>query len=1367
MLRPTPFLLPICLAVQATTPAPSTLQALVETEAFSMPAEQLLRLGQSLPAESAYDVIQLIEDNRIQCDAAGRLTAVYRYVFRVDRESALSGWGAVQVGWSPWLNERPVIRARVITPDGREHALDPATLGDAQEPDESREMFGDRRLVRGPLPMLRVGALAEVEIRVREHRPFAASGLRHTMALSWNVPVHRSRLQVEVPAASPLKYRLFGLPDSALTRETAKGLERLRVDQGLALPQKAREPFQAFDEEDRPSLLLSTAASWAKVVEEYRAILELRLVEPGLRAWVLEAVGDATSRDQKIQRILTRLQTQIRYVGLEFGESAIVPRSPQETLRRGYGDCKDQSALLVAMLREAGIEAHVALLRAGEGRDFTPEFPGLSAFNHAIVHVPGKAPLWIDPTVPQARVGQIPSADAGRNALIIAVGTKGITALPKFQARDNREVQTREVFLAEDGAGRVVETTEPKGPAEVLQRSHYTGADPAKLKESLREHIKTTYRSETLGELSLPDPLALDQPFRLRVEAKKAGIAYTSSKDARVILNPWPLVTVLNQYLQPGEPDPREPRPAEGGKPGVRPRRTHLELPRPWSGELNWTLHAPDGYGIEVLPESVTRTFGPATLRMAWGRGATGAVEARFHFECDRLKWTPGEVDEARAALKVFGEEPSPVVVFQNLGEAHLEAGRLKEAMAEFQGLSQRHPEAPGPLVRLAQVQQSAGLLEASRQTVNRAIALNPGAEQPHRQLGWILQHDALGRRFLPGWDRAGAAAELRKAMELAPDLRMARLDLAILLGHDERGDWWVSRDMDAVLQLYRDQLARGKDDGAQDHLTIALARRGSFAEARASAQQLENKLDRSSWTIALDACLKGAEPAIQEAKRSLQDPEARHKALQGASDLLMTLRRYPEAGVVAGACAVGAEAAKYQARASLAPRLKRHEDLPVDLKTPVGAVLALARATAQRGFDPDPAIALLSPPQRPAARDEATLLKTMAGFHFFRTNSRDWRLQKLDELHSTVEFGIEGSERTGYRLRVPRPNALPGVVFVSSQEGICRVVAWGTKPMQLGKEARWEAERGNLEGARAWLDRAMDLLLLPTAQDPLSGHPVGHAWTKGRAGDLAEIRLAAALLILGEVEDAAARKVVAAALATATEPGLRGALLRAMLYHRYSDRKAADQYSIELLSRFPDKPRGPGVRASALKEDQRFEEALAVLRAARKVMPDQESLLLNEANTLSRMGRLAEAGDLLHQAVREGKESPAILNNLAWNDLCMGRVTEQTVVWADRSVQIEKDESRYHTLACVLASLGRYAQAREALLESMRAEEPIGPLTWFALGLIAQSLDDQASARTYFGRVDTPENKEDPGDPLTCKAMARKHLAALGTGRR
>ncbi|WP_243287984.1 transglutaminase domain-containing protein [Geothrix terrae] len=1106
---------------------------------------------------------------------------------------------------------------------------------------------------------------------------------------------------------------------------------------------------------------MSTAPSWAKVVTEYRAMLEPCLSAPGLHTWVQEAVGGAESRDQKIQRLLSRLQQQVRYVGLEFGEAAIMPRRPEETLRRGYGDCKDQSVLLASLLREAGIEAHVALLRAGESRDFTPEFPGLSAFNHAIVHVPGRFPLWIDPTVPQARVGQIPPPDAGRNVLIIAPDTKGITRVPAFAAQENCEAQTREIFLASDGPGRVVETTTTRGVAEVSQRIQFTGAEPERVKAGLKDYVKNNYRAEVVGDFSFTPPLDLEQPFRMRLEALKVGYAFTSTKDARAVLNPWPLVSALNEYLKPGELDPRE-KMATGEKTAdSRPRRTHLQLARPWSGEFTWTIHPPDGYTLEALPANRICPFGPAKLQMAWRWGRDGDVEAVFRFDCDQLRWTPKEVDEARAALKAFGEEPIPVVVFQNRGEAHLEAGRLREAMAEFRRLSARHPELPAPLVRLAQAQYAAGLMEASRNTLIKAITLDPTAENPHRQLGWNLEHDDLGRRFKGNWDRGGAVAELRKSMELAPDLRMARLDLAILLGHDQAGDWWASQDIDAAIQLYRDQLARGADARAQEQLTTALARTGKFAEARASTQRLEEAKERLSWTVALDACLGEVSAAIQEARRSIQDPEVRRKAFQDASDLLMDLRRYSEAGLIAQECGTGSDGAKYRSRAELAAKLQFNERFPEETRTPFGAVQALARATSRPDFDPDKTLLLLSPPQRPMGKDRATLLTALDGFHYLRTGGMDWRRQKLDQFFSDPKFAIEGTDETGYCIKAPRPNIIPSPVFVSRKDGGFRVVSWGTQPSRLGKEALWEADHGHLEAARAWLDRAMDQVVQPTVQDPLIGHPVGFVWAQGRKGGLEEIRLAASvLIILGESHEAA-WKIVESAADKATEPNLRSALLRALALNPPPGSSVADPLTAKLLALCPGNPRAVNLRSYILRRAGRFEEALAIVRASRKERPNDLTLAQEESRLLSWSGHWDEANQVLEQAIKAGGESASVLNTLAWNDVCRGRVTRQSAEWAERAVQLAKNAYNNHTLACVYAELGRYSEARAALLESVPAEGPITHPTWLAMGLIAQSLGDLDSARVYYARVDVPENPEEP-TPESTKVLVRKRLASM-----
>lgn len=1358
--RTLPILLCLTPALLAEAPPKQDLQALLASPPLSFPADRLMDLARSLPADPMFGVIQLVEDNRFLLDEENRLTATYHYIFRVDHESALSGWGRLQVAWQPWLNARPTIRARVITPDGQVHFLNPDTLGESTAQDESQDAFGDRRILRGPLPQLQVGAVAEVEVQVRDQRPFARSGLRRTFPLAYPVPVHASRLVLETPASTHLKHRIYGLSESAIRFESSRSTRRMTVDQGLTQPPMAREPYEDWDEEPVGSLLVTTADTWAAVADEYRALVDPILDAASMNTVAAGIVGSARNRDEKIQRILKYVQQKVRYIALEFGESAIVPRRPEETLARGYGDCKDQSTLLVALLRAAGIEAHVALLRAGESRDFTPEFPGLSAFNHAIVHVPGRKPIWIDPTVPQARLGQIPPGVAGRNALIIAPGTHSTVQLPPFNAAANCEVQTREVFLAASGPGRIVETTEARDVAEIIHRAQFSGVDPTRLRENLKSYVKNVYRSDDLGEIALTDAQRLEMPWRLRLEVPKAGIAATETKAAQVALNPWPLVNELYQALQPGDPDPREKQ-AES-KDSPKPRRTRLLLVRPWSEEHRWILHPPDGYANEALPNSRTLTFGPASLDMSWSRGAEGTVEARFRFTCDRLGWSPAEVDQARAALKVFGEEPSPTVVFQHRGEAYLEAGLLKEAMAEFRRLSSRHPADPEPLVRLAQAELSIGLAEPAISTLTKAIALDPKAEQPHRQLGWTLQHDALGRRFLPGWDRIGAARELRTAMELAPELRMARLDLAILLGHDARGDWWASNDLKEVAQLCRDQLGRGKDDRAQEFLTTALARQGAFAEAKAAAQPLETAADRQGWTIAMDACLAGPEAALQEARKSIQDFASRHKALQEASDLLWSLRRYPEAGAIAKECSSGEGAEKFQARVVLAARLKRYESEPLPADSPVGAVLALAHATALRGFPAGPVMDLISPAQQPLKQDEATLLPYLEGLHFLRTGSYDWRMQMLDQLHSATEFGVEGSDQTGFKINIPRPSPLANPVFVTRIGTSYRVVSWENHPSRLGKEALWALDHGNPEAARAWLDRAWAQVLVPNASDPLSGHPFCHAWSKGKNGSESEIRLAASLLILDHEANPVAQKTIEDALSRTTSPLLRGALLQSLSTRRQGDTKIDRRYPTELLALYPDRPRAFLYASNALAEDGRFEEALALIRKGRKMLPDDEALLSEECSLLPRLGRLAEADALYQTVIQRGNASSGMLNNLAWYHLCQGKVTEASAELIQRAIQMNRSRGSLHTQACVLAELGRYDQARKALLASAPEEGPITPITWFAQGLIAQAVGDLDAARTYFSRVDTPDNPEDPENPTSCRYMARKRLAIL-----
>ena len=70
---------------------------------------------------------------------------------------------------------------------------------------------------------------------------------------------------------------------------------------------------------------------------------------------------------------------------------------------------------------------------------------------------------WIDPTDEYARLRQLPRSDQGRLALIARAESTELVAIPEASSQDNRVVEKREFYLAENGPARVIETTEPHG----------------------------------------------------------------------------------------------------------------------------------------------------------------------------------------------------------------------------------------------------------------------------------------------------------------------------------------------------------------------------------------------------------------------------------------------------------------------------------------------------------------------------------------------------------------------------------------------------------------------------------------------------------------------------------------------------------------------------------------------------------------------------------------------------------------------------------------------------------------------------------------------------------------------------------------
>jgi tetratricopeptide (TPR) repeat protein len=305
------------------------------------------------------------------------------------------------------------------------------------------------------------------------------------------------------------------------------------------------------------------------------------------------------SRNDKIRRIVASLHRNVRYTGVEFGESSLVPQLPSETLKRKYGDCKDKASLLVAMLRGAGVSANLALLASGSGQDINAELPGMGGFDHAIVYVPasGADPeLWIDATAQYSQVGTLPWMDYGRQALVIAASTEQLKRIPEITAAQNVYRELREFTFAEFGMATITETDDEIGPAEADYR-RYCGGESKQIRESAENYVKNAYLAESLTGLEHGDLTDLEKPASVRCVAKgKRGI--TELTDSVAAIRVEDLFDNLPQYFRTKE-DKKTAEDDDSEKPKERTADWWIT---PFTTEWRYKFVAPFGFKLRALP---------------------------------------------------------------------------------------------------------------------------------------------------------------------------------------------------------------------------------------------------------------------------------------------------------------------------------------------------------------------------------------------------------------------------------------------------------------------------------------------------------------------------------------------------------------------------------------------------------------------------------------------------------------------------------------------------------------------------------------------------------------------------------------------
>ena len=405
----------------------------------------------------------------------------------------------------------------------------------------------------------------------------------------------------------------IGLAESP-TRETSSErtwqLERIKPSvQERSMPPEDRIQMGLFFAPAKFQIGKSPGsfASWDAVAMWYKALAKGRYDLPQSAVQkVQKLVSKASSDRQKVEILYRYLQDQTRYVAIELGIGAWQPYSAEWVLKNKYGDCKDLSTFMIAMLKACGISAYPTLIGTRDRGVLIREFPS-SQFNHCIAFVPLKRDtLWLECTADLIAAGHLPAMDEGCDVLVVKEDAGEIIRTPQSTSRDNRQISAITGRLT--SLGTFTFSGELSGTGHVATKLrhnlHGNKAEGRKryLSGQLGKYLPVldlaTYEIDHLNE-------DFDQPLEVRLSGTSGKFGTRSAK--RLFVNP----NIVNRATPRDVPREKE-------------RQFSVYHSYPYTHIDSLSIDIPEGYALETAPETkeITMPFGSFKTTYRFSDGA-------------------------------------------------------------------------------------------------------------------------------------------------------------------------------------------------------------------------------------------------------------------------------------------------------------------------------------------------------------------------------------------------------------------------------------------------------------------------------------------------------------------------------------------------------------------------------------------------------------------------------------------------------------------------------------------------------------------------------------------------------------------------
>ena len=338
---------------------------------------------------------------------------------------------------------------------------------------------------------------------------------------------------------------------------------------------------------------------WQEQLEEHRSD-----PTPEIAAKVQELTAGSPDLYTRLSRITDYIQKNVRYFVVERGIGGWQAHYAADIFRNRYGDCKDKTTLLIAMLQAIGIRAHYFHVDSRRGI-VDPAEPSLYG-NHMItaIEMPdgendprlvasvkaanGKTLLIFDPTDEETPVGLIRAALQGAWGNLVNGADSQVLQMPVLPPESAGLNRKGNFTLTSDGslAGDVTETF--TGDDATSERWFIKDNDQKDMHQKLEHSLGTDLPNLNFKGFEFGQADDLAKPVHLDLHLSASNYAHTSGP--LLLFRPRVLgshARVVNDVME--------------GK----QRAYSIELGHPGQWRDSFDIDIPTGYVVDETPDPV------------------------------------------------------------------------------------------------------------------------------------------------------------------------------------------------------------------------------------------------------------------------------------------------------------------------------------------------------------------------------------------------------------------------------------------------------------------------------------------------------------------------------------------------------------------------------------------------------------------------------------------------------------------------------------------------------------------------------------------------------------------------------------------